>query len=456
MALRAIAAEAANDHGYAWLAWSTTHIGHRLTGSANGARAEATADSLFRVAGITDVRFVPFATPAWQRGQVTLSVHWADSSMAVGCVALALTPDSALVNAAVLDAGNGLTADMARLGDRIKGSILLANLHSVNAPAGQGELHRSEKTALAVQYGAAGIIFINNVPGHVLLTGTASVTGEPVGIPAVCVAADDGDRLRARLRAGDVRGSIRMRNSLAPVLARNVVATIPGRVHPDEVLLVGAHLDSWDLATGATDNGLGAYSVLDLARCLHAAGLRPDRTIRFVLFMGEEQGLLGSKAWVNEMKASGELDHVCAMVNLDMSGDPRGFNVVGPAGWGELVKGIGDHMNALDTSFRNLFSVSPDLHSDHQPFMLAGVPTLAPICDLGEPVYRFYHSDHDALDLVDRKAMTQNVSRVGQLVWSLANAPELPGHFTDHELRDRLRAADLEEKLRLEREWRWE
>lgn len=443
--------------GYSWLEWSTRTIGHRLTGTANGRRAEETADSLFRVAGMHTVELFPFEAPAWQRRSVHVSVTGLNDSLVnYASVALAMTPDSSQVSAPIVDVGNGLAADFAGMSATVRGAVVLMNLQLVNPPAGADNLHRSEKTALAIQYGAAGVLFINNVDGHVLLTGTASVTREPIGIPAACIGKEDGAELRAWVARKDpLRASIAMRNSNAPVTARNVIATLPGTDLKDEVIVVGGHLDSWDLATGATDNGLGSYSIIDIARCFSALGLEPRRTIKFILFMGEEQGLLGSHAIVEAWERSGELSRVKCMINMDMSGHPSGFNSFGPEPLATRVITAQQAMKALDTTFAANFSQAPGLHSDHQSFMLRGVPTLAPICDLGDHVYHCYHSSCDDVGLVDPLAMSDNVRRVGQMLWVLANADTLSARFTDQELRDRLKAEGLEEKLRLQGEWRW-
>ena len=443
--------------GYSWLEWSTRTIGHRLTGTAHGRRAEESADSLFRVAGMRDVAFFPFEASAWQRRSVSVSVSGSTDTVVVyASVALAMTPDSARVTAPLMDVGNGLAIDFERVHGLVQGKIVLMNLQLIDAPEGSDNLHRSEKTALAIKHGASGVMFINNVDGHVLLTGTASVSREPIGIPAACIDKEDGADLRAWMkRDTSLRATIDMLNSNAPVTARNVIATLPGTDKSDEVIVVGGHLDSWDLATGATDNGLGSYSILDLARCYAALGLKPRRTIKFILFMGEEQGLLGSHALVEEWKKTGELDRVRCMINLDMSGHPSGFNAFGPDPLGPQVIAAQQAMRSLDTTYAASFSKAPGLHSDHQSFMMQGVPTMAPICDLGEQVYHCYHSSCDDVGLVDPTMMTDNVRRVGQMLWSLANADMLPSGFTDTQLRDRLKAEGLEEKLRLQNEWRW-
>ncbi len=456
--LRSIDMEAQRSAmGYSWLRWSTSHIGHRLTGSPNGTRAEATADSLFRVGGSSLVSFAPFTARAWSRGNVRTTITDGNGTEELlTSVALALTPDSSLLTGQLVDLGNGLPADVERAGASLRGKVAVINLQLVAAQTGSSNLHRSEKTSLALDAGATGVVFINNVEGHILLTGTASATGDVLKAPVVCIGQEEGAALREHLRIdSSLRVTIRMTNRNAQVTARNVICELPGSDPGAGVIVVGGHLDSWDLATGATDNGLGSYSILDLARCYHALGLQPKRAIRFILFMGEEEGLLGSGALVKGWKASGELDRVKCMINLDMSGHPKGFNVFGPGDWSATVRDGQAPIAASDTSFKALLTTEPGLHSDHQAFMLEGVPVIAPLCDLGNHVYGCYHSSCDDIHLVDPQAMVNNVRRIGQLLWVLANAPELPGHFTSAELRERLIAAGLEDKLRIQKEWPW-
>jgi carboxypeptidase Q len=443
--------------GYDWLVWSATHVGHRLTGTSHGARAEATADSLFRSSGLTRVSYFPFEARAWQRDSVGLELSSGDSTYRPDCVALAHSPVAARVGAPILDLGNGLQADHDRLAGRVKGHLVLVNIGLVDAPKNAGNLHRSEKTALAINAGAAGILFVNNVAGHVLLTGTASVSGELIPVPAACISSEDGAILRRWLDQGrPARGNLNMTNHSDLVTARNVIAEIPGTDLAEEVVIVGGHLDCWDLATGATDNGLGSFSILDMARCLMASGLRPRRTIRFVLFMGEEQGLLGSRALVDHYRSTGELANIRCMVNMDMTGHPQGFNVTGPDGWKEVVERFNAEIRSVDsTAFAGRTSTGAGLHSDHQPFMLAGVPVISPQSDLGSHVYGCYHSSCDDIHLVNPQAMVDNVRFVGMFMALLADAEALPPAFTEDQLKARMVSEGLEEKLRIGGDWRW-
>ncbi|MBK9513565.1 MAG: M20/M25/M40 family metallo-hydrolase [Flavobacteriales bacterium] len=444
--------------GYDWLRWSTGAIGHRLTGSIQGSMAERAADSLFRLSGLPRVERFPFEAQAWSRGMVKLTIGDGTGFLHLAAVALANTPLESDVEATLIDAGNGLPMDLDGLGEALKGKVALVNIGLVDAPKGTSNLHRSEKAALALARGVSAILFVNQVEGGVLLTGTASIDGTLIPVPAACVATEDGTELRARLAQGQqLTARLSMSNHSDRVKAHNIIAEIPGSRWPEEVILVGGHLDSWDLATGATDNGLGSFSILDLARAMQAHTTRPERTVRFVLFMGEEQGLLGSRALVEHYRATGMIDQVKCMINLDMSGNPRGFGVGGPGTWATQVTEVCDRIRAVDSvGFKGEVQEAIWLHSDHQPFLLAGVPVLYPLSDLGGHVYGCYHSSCDDIHLVDPMAMVNNVRRTGLLIYGLAALDTLPPHFKTDQLRERLIQAGLEGPLRIGGDWPWE
>lgn len=452
------AAAGVSEQGYEWLAHSSKHIGHRLTGSPQGTQAEALADSLFRLSGLDSVYTFPFEADAWARGSAKLTVGDGRGFMHLTCVALANTPLECAVDASIVDAGNGLPDDLARIGERAKGAALLVNLNLVGAAEGAKNLHRSEKAALAMMAGAASILFVNHVSGGVLLTGTASIDGALIPIPAACLATEDGTALRERLARGEMLSArLEMHNTSSRVTARNIIAELRGSKFPDEVILVGGHLDSWDLATGATDNGLGSFSILDLARLMKSMPFQPERTIRFVLFMGEEQGLLGSRALAEHYASNGRLGEVKCMINMDMTGNPQGFGVGGPAGWKSLIGDACDRIKRIDTAaFEGRSSEEIWLHSDHQPFLMKGVPVIYPLSDLGKHVYGCYHSSCDDIHLVEPRAMTNNVRFVGALLYELAGAAKLPDHFTAEELKERLISAGLDGPLRIGGDWPWE
>ncbi len=451
-----------NEHSrvYETLADASGRVGHRLTGSPNGTRAEAYAFDLLTSYGFKEVRYEPFEVEAWMRDTVTLSVvpDKSDNFRDVPVVALAHSPVDAHVQGEIVDVGNGLEGDFSALKDKLKGKVALVNIGLAAPTKGARNLHRSEKTALAIQYGASGVIMVNLVPGNVLLTGTASVTGKLIPIPSVCISLESGQALRAWMQEerGRLHALIDMSNTSRKIRARNVVVTLKGSTYPDEKIIVGGHLDSWDLATGAIDNGIGSFAIMDMARTFKALKLKPKRTIEFVLFMGEEQGLLGSKAMVGNLKKSGQLDKVRYMMNLDMTNDPSGLNAFGRTDMVPFLNTVGETMKLVAPAFANQMQNQAGLHSDHQPFMLEGVPVVGMNGHLTREVLDCYHANCDHINLVNADQLKNTVRYSTMLLYALADADDIPTRRqTDTQTRDYLVAQGLRTPLQIANEWRW-
>ncbi len=461
---------------------ATSKIGHRLTGSENGHKAEQFAYDLFKKYGYKDVSFHEFEVEAWSRENVHLNIYYGNkdtsaSNPATGTdfpqklnpsnanciqnpevVSLAHSPVKADIFARVIDLRNGLKKDFEALKDSIPGKIVLLNLGIYPRDSTLKNLHRSEKTALAIQYKAAGCIFINNVEGRILLTGTASVNGKLISIPAVCITQEDGQSLRQCMSLSPVtRARIVMNNRSGKIKARNVIATLPGSSMKEEEIIICGHLDSWDLATGAIDNGIGSFTVMEIARVFEKLKIKPLRTIKFVTFMGEEQGLLGSRALVKEMTKEGKLNKLRYVMNLDMDGNTEGFNICGRPEMESFVKKLISDIQAVEPSFKGTFANRAGLHSDHQPFLEQGVPIIASEGNLDKSVYKYYHSNKDNFALVNPEHMNRCAMFMGMMLYALASEPELPAKkLNDEETRDFLLKANLKEELQLEEMWRWE
>ena len=445
-----------NSKAYQTLGEATKTIGHRLTGSSNGEKAEDYAFNLLKSYGFTDVAYQPFEVEAWMRDTVTLSIApgSSDNFREVPVVSLAHSPVKADIKGEIVDAGNGLEEDFEAIKDKIKGKIALANIGLVGVE-GKKNLHRSEKTALAIKYGASGIIMVNGAPGKILLTGTASVTGAIIGIPAVCISNESGKELRTWIKEeAPLEAHIDMRNVSKKIKARNVIATLKGK--SDEKVIIGGHLDSWDLATGAIDNGIGSFAVMDIARAFKALKVKPERTVQFVLFMGEEQGLLGSKFFVKELKRTGEIDKVGYMMNLDMTNDPKGANIFGREEMNPFFKEVGNAIQRIDPNFKNELGNRAGLHSDHQPFMLEGVPIAGLSGRLDPSILQCYHADCDSFDLVNEDQL-KNTVRIGSMyLFALANADAFAvKKLTDDKTKEFLISQGLKQELILGQEWRW-
>jgi hypothetical protein len=446
-----------NSKAYATLKDATTTIGHRLTGSSNGAKAEEYAYSLLKSYGC-DVRFQPFEVESWDRRSISVKIGSNSTSLApVKAVTLAHSPVNANVQASIIDVGNGLESDYQLLGDKVKGKIALIYLGVLpGSPKGTPSLHRSEKTAIATKFGAVGVIIINGVPNGVLLTGTASVTGKLIPIPAVCIGLEDGMALKEKMKTESQVGAIAMTNFSGMIKARNVIATFKGTEFPNEKIVVGGHLDSWDLATGAIDNGIGSFSVIDMARTFKKLKLSTKRTVEFVLFMGEEQGLLGSKAYVAQAKKDGTIDRISYMLNYDMSNDPKGFTTTRKE-MEPLLKGWGATIAKIDTGYKNLFQAAAGLHSDHQPFMLEGITTGGGFGGrLPNNAGPYYHSDGDTFKLVDEQGMKNTVRYSAMQTYALANTPVIPvKKQNESDLQAFLESQNLKLPLQIAGEWRW-
>lgn len=444
----------ANSQAYKDLKVSSETIGHRLTGSENGAKAETFAYNKFKEYGFDDVVYQPFEVEAWSRGNVKLHIDGNDTKV----VTLGHSPVSSIVTGDIVDMGNGLEADYAANPDAVKGKIALMYISILpGSEEGLTNLHRSEKSAIAIKYGAIGIIIINQVDNGVLLTGTASVTGALLPIPAVCISKEDGMALKEKLKTSGSSATVKMTNNSNIINARNVIATIKGSEIPEEEIVIGGHLDSWDLATGAIDNGIGSFAVIDIARAFQANNLKPKRTVKFVMFMGEEQGLFGSRHMVAEAVKNDNIDNIKYMMNMDMAGNPVGMNAGGQLDDENFFTELGATIQQQDSIFKNTFSNRSGLHSDHQPFMLEGVPILSVHSNLDRSIYGCYHSDCDDFNLVNEEHIT-NTARFGTMIlYGLANAETLPATKMDSETtKEFMIKNNLKEKLIIGGDWKWE
>ncbi len=447
-----------NSKAYSSLKTSSETIGHRLTGSANGQKAETFAFNLLKEYGFKDVRYQPFEVESWSRGTLSVKVGADAANMQiVKSVSLAYSPVKATVNLELVDMGNGLEEDYLNNPGKVAGKIALVYLGVLpGSKPGTKSLHRSEKTALATKYGAKGIIIINTANGGILLTGTASVTGKLIPIPAVCIGKEDGLKLKEQVAASKTMAAIDMTNFSGLIKARNVIATIKGKSIPNEKVVVGGHLDSWDLATGAIDNGIGSFAVLDMARTFIKLHLQPARTVEFILFMGEEEGLLGSRAYVDAAIKNKSIHQLRYMLNYDMTNDPKGYSSTAEESRA-LFESIGSIAKGFDSSYKNIFRAGAGLHSDHQPFMLQGIPTGGGAGGvLPNNSGPCYHADCDVFSLVDEKGIKNTVRFSAMLLYGVADATEIKAkHFTDAETKEFLIKNNLKEPLEIAGEWRW-
>jgi hypothetical protein len=274
-------------------------------------------------------------------------------------------------------------------------------------------------------------------------------------LPQAIVAREDALRMARELASGrKLRVRLDLPNRIGgPAEQENVVAEIRGRERTDESVVLGAHLDSWDLGTGALDNGCNAALVVEAARDIHLTGLRPRRSIRFVLFSGEEQGMLGSRAYVKARRA--ELDRTVAAILFDKgSGRVTGFSLGGrrdiePALQQALepIKSWGVGRNTNDAF----------VGADNFDFLLEGVPNL--VANQEETNYVVnYHAASDTYDKVELLALKENTAVAGILAFSLAEFAKPPGpRFSRMQVESLLKQTGLDAKMKALDMWgSWE
>lgn len=306
-----------------------------------------------------------------------------------------------------------------------KGKVLLTVAKGQAPQGGDSFLGFGRVLKAAQAAGAAAVIGgqggAHSAGMNLTHTGILGFT-EDFAIPVLSMTAEDQGLLERELDHGHpIRVHVDVQNSFTagPVEAANVVGEIRGRETPDQVFVVGAHLDSWDLSEGATDNGAGSVAVLSAAESIVRSGVRPRRTIRFVLFTGEEQGLLGSFAYVKQHQAE-MANHLGDLVLDGGQGPIRGFSL---GGRDDLVDAFRPFAQSL-AAFRNL-SVDDRISfgTDTGPFSLAGLPGI----DLnnGSPEYRYtHHSPADALEAVDPAVLAQNATIMALTAFWIADRPE--------------------------------
>jgi len=236
------------------------------------------------------------------------------------------------------------------------------------------------------------------------------------------VAREDGLRLeRVALAApGKIRVRLAMPNKIGgPVEQQNVVAEIRGYEKPDEIVVLGAHLDSWELGTGALDNGCNAALVVEAARAIKASGLLPRRTIRFILFSGEEEGLFGSWQYVKEHRA--EMDKYRAVVIFDSGiGRVTGFSLGGRHDIEPALREILKPFAGWDVDNH---TYDADWGTDHFDFLLEGVPNLVANQEVANYLAN-YHAASDTFEKVDIRELKLNTVLASVTAWGIADRAE--------------------------------
>ena len=390
-----------------------------------------------------EARKEEFTAPGWIRGAEEAAIT-EPFQRTLRAIALGYVDKHAAVEAPVVYAEYGFEESYQTI-DAAGKIVLLTQ----QAPPGKTPLLRLEMIENAARHLAKGILFINDRNGTLTLEGMSNFEGKPSLIPAYSITSEEGKWIERLLKKGEnVRVRLKTDSYCADVHTANIVATLPGE--SKRKIVIGAHFDSWDMGQGAVDNGIGSAILYDLARLMKIYSPDNRYTVEFVWFNGEELGLWGSKKYV-EMHAS---DDIAVMVNMDMMGTPTGFNAMGYDEFIPFLKTIAGGLDGFE--LKSGVISQPGLSSDHQSFMLRGIPVLSLQAHLDEEMGKYYHEMGDTFDKVGKRYLSDAAAIVSVLVSELANDRSVDTHRRNvKETVELMKKYKLDEHLKKMKEWKF-
>ena len=437
----------------------TDEIGGRISGSPEMAKAVQWGIAGFRGAGV-DVHTEKYMLPtSWKEGATRIAITAPVSAVSGNSILRAVSegwsPAIARegVEANVIDIGNGSEGEMSHAGN-LKGAALLvrSEIGSTWPDLFNEYMRPPGIIERAVKEGAAAILWTGARERLLLYRHTNSLDGGIDKIPQAVVAREDALRL-SRLTAanpGKVRVKVLMPNEIGgPVEQENVVGEIRGYEKQDEVVILGAHLDSWELGTGALDDGCNAALVIEAARAIKAMGVLPRRTIRFVLFSGEEQGTVGSHEYVKAH--ANELDKIRGVVIFDSgSGRTNGFSL---GGRNDTEAALSQILKPLEAWGATQHTADASFGTDNFDFLLEGVPTFVANQEIANYLAN-YHAASDTFDKVDQRELKLNTVIAALTAWGIADREEPIGkRLSRVELDLLVKQTGLDEQMKLLGYW---
>lgn len=430
----------------------TDVIGGRVTGSPAAKKAVDWAVEAFRNAGVDEVHTEKFTVPVgWAEGDTHLDIL-SSNPFVVHLVSAGWSPPTPPggVTANVVDVGRGEEADFAHAGAAANNAILLVHTNILKSVDDE-YADRSAVVDRALKAGAAAILWMSTRPYMLLYRLTLTIDGKLKPLPQTIVAREDAERMARLIASGSqLEARLDLPNKISgPTDSENVVAEIRGREKPDEFVILGAHLDSWELGTGALDDGCNAAMVIDAARAIRASGSIPRRSIRFVLFTGEEQGMLGS--WAYARAHRDELDKMDAAIIFD-SGDGRVT--------GYSLGGRKDIADTVQTALQPLASFGPFHNTadasdatDNFDFLLEGVPALESNQEKDDYTMN-YHAASDTFDKVDFAQLKRNEAVAAVTAYAFADLPDRIGsRLTRVKIEQLMKETGLNTQLKTDGTW---
>ncbi len=422
-----------SDYAFRQVAHLANNIGPRLSGSAQAAKAVEYVANELKALGC-EVQIEKVMVPHWVRGEETAAL--------VQFPGQAPNTTQKLVLCALGDSvatpSDGIQADVIVVRnfeelkslprDKVAGKIVLFNYPFDKQMAAEGRagkaygeavVYRSDGPSAAARQGAVACL-IRSVGGaeyRLPHTGQTDYASDAPKIPAGAVTAEDADLIADLVREGPVKMKLILTPQTLPdVESANVIGDIKGSEHPEQIVIVSGHLDSWDLGTGAIDDAAGVAVSMEAANLIHKLHLKPKRTIRVVAWMNEENGLAGAKQYAKDHAK--EISNHFAAIETDLgAGHPVGINIKGKP---EVKKMLAPVAALLQTSGAGVLNLVEHCGSDIGPLEKAGVPAFSPIQD-SRFYFNYHHSAADTLDKVAPKELAENSAVVAVAAYALAN-----------------------------------
>ena len=432
----------------------TDVIGGRPTGSPANMNAVSWGVARFRDAGVS-ARAESFPMPGlWleRAASATVIGDGVEFSPRIAAMPFSTSTPRGGIRLRLLDAGRGTEADFARLDSTARGAAALIETDELldvdglfREYAAAAEIERR-----AMASGVAAVVYVGSRPGSLLYRHNASM-GLDNRIPMAVMERDGGLRTLRLLRMGaplaitlviDVQSG-------GTYESWNVVAEIPGTTRPNEYVVIGAHLDSWDLGGGALDNGANVAMVIDIARQIRRLDIRPSRTIRFALWNGEEQGLWGS--WGYTKVHADELDRHVMTTSIDIgTGKITGFFTGGRP---EILPAVAAALDPVADQgpFQQLDV--PIVGTDNFDFMLEGVANLVANQEAANYGPN-YHARSDEFPRIDQAQLRKNAAIIAAMTLRFAEMPVTWTRQSRAEVEALMGATDLEQQMRTFGVWK--
>src|SRR6266446_5347985 len=425
-----------SDYAYRQVAHLANNIGPRLSGSAQAAKAVEYVAGELKAIGC-EVQLEKVMVPHWVRGEETAAL--------VQFPGMAENTTQKIVlcalGASVATPPEGITAEVVGVKnfdelkslprEKVAGKIVLFNYPFDKRMAAEGRggeaygeavVYRSDGPSAAARQGAVACL-IRSVGGadyRIPHTGQTKYADDAPKIPAGAVTAEDADLIVDLARPGPVRMKLLLTPQTLPNMeSANVIGDIKGSEHPEQVVIVSGHLDSWDLGTGAIDDGAGVAVSMEAANLIQKLHLKPKRTVRVIAWMNEENGLMGSKTYARDHEKDFG-NHFAVMETDGGAGHPIGLNIKGKAEVKAMLKAVGA---VLQESGAGALELAEHAGADIEPMEKAGVPAFAPIQD-GRFYFNYHHTPADTLDKIDPKELAENSAVVAVFAYAMANSEQ--------------------------------